>query len=190
MAKTFNDTEIRINYTVDGIAHSMTLGCQLGQSWTIGSDPLLSTKGGTDILASTCVDNFMTVVIPLYASDATFSNFEVWNYDAGVTDWTFVYSDSIALAGTSGATNKGAWQASYMYRATTGKVGRVIMLESISGVYASDSRPFGTLNETVATFLEGSTSWIYHSSGGFVSSVYKFSVTTNNALERRRYGVS
>lgn len=190
MAQTYNNAEIRITYQVQGITHRMNLGCLFSGSYTIGTDPSLVTKNSTTVTANAGVNDLIDLVATQYDTSVSFSSFEVWDIDQIATAPTFVYGQTIGGIGGSTTGIALGWQMTMLYRATTGKVGRIQMMESIDDIYGIVSRPFGPNLEALAVYVESDLSWIYHSSNGFVATVYSVQKTTNNALERKRYGVS
>lgn len=189
MAQTFNDTEVKIKYSVDGLSHRMVLGCKIAGLVISGTEPTFELKGGATQTATLAVTGLVDYIKTLYNNTCTFSDYEIWCNDLGSLGRFYVYGESLGIAGTLATGSKLAWQETLLYRSTNGKVGRLVMLENARDNYGKEARPFGISGENLATFIEGGTSWIYHSSGAFVSTVYALQRTTNNALERKRYNV-
>lgn len=190
MAQTYNNAEVRIRYQVNTLQHTMTLGCNLEVGYSIGQIPNFIQADGLTIAADVALLNLITLFLPYYSADSSFQGYEIWDIDQHVTTPTFVYGQTLGLIGSSGTGAKEAWQFTMLYRADTGKVGRIVFLESIDSNYGTQTRPFGTTMEAIADYVEDFGTWIYHSSGGYPLTVYKNSRTTNNALERKRFGVS
>lgn len=189
MAQTYNNAEVRIRYIVQGIEHRMNLGIQFSAPYTIGENPSLATKGGTPSSADGLINDLVTLVAAGYNNTVDFSDYEIWDIDQYSTEPTFVYGAALGISGGSALGIGQAWQVTMLYRAETGKVGKLILLEPIYTNYGQYARPFLTVLENIAVSLESALSFVYHSSGGFVTTVYKYNGTTNNALERKRYRV-
>lgn len=192
MALTKNETEIRIKYTVGTFQHTHTIGVVtnvLVPSPTNDID--LVPAGGGIVLASTAVPAYIALHQPLFAETDTFDSWEAWYLGDGTFSPVYLAGRSLGLNGTAapGTAAIPESQYSFMYRATTGKVGRITMLGSTREPYKTDGRPFpNPANEAIATYLEGDSCVVYHSSNGYPAVVYKYTVTRNNAMERRIYG--
>jgi hypothetical protein len=129
----------------------------------------LNGVGGTQAL-NALVDAYLNLVKAIYANAAnnTWDYVELWKYDPGTFDASFVSVYNTAVAGTSASPMNTANEQIMTFRTLEGGVMRVHYEESVKSIGVADSAPFADaaleairayIGDTPKPFLGADTSY-------------------------------
>jgi len=125
---------MKVFYTVQSREHVMQLNCQPQTAPDVG-DAMntinLLGRNGIAYLATTVIGQLMTVTEPLYnAAQATFLRAELWRFEPGTFDATYISTEDISDPGLSASATVTAAEQVFTFRSQEGGVMRVHLLES------------------------------------------------------------
>ena len=109
--------EVRLTYTVAGRTHVQRLNTNV--NGTPPYDPAFANidvfiKGGGVVDLATAVDDWVTLIKPLfYSVNATFDFAELWHYETDSYIAAFQTNYAISVAGTNGSAGVNAGQAGH-----------------------------------------------------------------------------
>lgn len=180
---------VKIFTLQNGVTHVMTLPVNVLSGYVVGEEPSLHPKVGSPVLFSTCVDDFVTLLKPLFGTDTSFSTAEYWAKPDDEDDPFWVYTHSVGEVGTGAAASADMLQAVMSFRTYLGGIFRLYLME-ISGdvpVNFRTSWPFGAgayLN--LANYLIGDDGWVIGMDNGSLVVPMNFTTKFNDALRKKR----
>lgn len=188
--------EVRINYSVtvagQTLQHQQRLNFKCNPVPTAG-DPFNSIAveraDGTTQTLQTLVDNWITVLRPMYASGvSTFIDAEAWKYLPGTFEASYISSYAINLAGTSATGAVAAGQAIMTFRTLEGGIMKVSLMESSIAVGPSRSYTAMTSAEQdIANAVFVAPQKFLGRDTSYPFSVLRLHPGTNEALFKKRY---
>lgn len=180
---------VKLYYTFSGIQHVMTLPVNPTETNpVVGEEPSFTRRNGTTALMSTLVLEWVTLVKAIYAPTAEFQSAEYWSAPTG-EDPVWIYTQTLAIVGTSGSANISMSQRVMTFRTTIGGVYKAYFMECDGAVVLNtrDAYPFsGAPNAAIATYLIGLTNWILARDNGYPIAGINLSTKTNDALRKKR----
>lgn len=156
--------EVEINYTCFNLDHSMRLNCKVVGTPIVGQDPTtieVLQRSGFPLALDVAVDLFVEKLLPLFAPDATFNDYNLYQYTEGTFDKTYITTGSLAEDGTAAGVTQLAHQNTVTFRTQEGNGMKIVLLESESTnqlklPYAT----VGTTYKNLMDYLTGTTNWI------------------------------
>lgn len=191
--------EMRFFYTVDttpggAIEHQLRFSCDLetdpdpGDTFT-GFN--LKLSGGGVVLASTCVNNTIDKLEDLFNStDADFTRCELWKYDEGTFDATYVTAMALTLPGTSVTATNPAGETIMTCRTKGGGIFKICLEDTVGdygppAVYADCN---ALIQAAFDYFCHLSTAPFMGRDGTYPFLPLKMSPGQNENLFKKRYG--
>lgn len=184
--------QMRIFYSVSSVEHQLQLNCIPAVTPEVGdlfNEINLVGRNGTNYLASTVLGQLLTVLEPLFSlTETSFDRAELWAYAPGTFDATYISSNDISDAGSSGTAPVPAGQQIFTFRTQEGGVMRLTLMEGTeapgqSQGYASMS----ALNQALVTHVNRPEGvWVGRDTS-YPVAFMKHHPGTNEAVFKRRY---
>lgn len=183
--------EVRLFYTTSGLQHQARYNCFADASPTPGtaSNAInLVQKDASLINLETAVDDWIALLAPVFNTAATFDRAELWQYEVGTTNATFIAAWTIGSNGSSATSPNLAHQDTLTWRTLEGNILKVVLLDGISiskdqVSYAADLPAF----KAIADYVVSNDDWIIGKDTSFPVAYIRRSGGENEALARRRY---
>lgn len=156
--------EVELFYTVDGITHTARYNCDTVGTPTPGDLPStidLAIRGGGMVQLDTAIAAWVLIWKATFDIPSSFDSFNLWKYDPGTFDRTFISAGTIGTAGTNVLTAIPAQQSTLTFRTLEGNNMRVTMLETTETTL--DRVPYagiGVFYQTIMDFVVSTDNWI------------------------------
>ena len=166
---------LRMFYTASTREHVQQLNIDLDQDAAPG-DPFenltVVTIAAQSPSLDAYVDAWVALMVPFYASaTATIDYAELWKYDPGTYDATFISSYDIAEAGTAGGSTNIASEGIYTFRTTEGGVMKIVFEDTVTSPGASV--PYASLGGSSADLVD----FVLGDGGGFLGKDTSFPIS-------------
>lgn len=184
--------EVRMFYQVDGLAHTARYNCFASGSPVPGTDPatidLVQQDAGL-VNVMTALSDWVALLRPVYETSSSFDRAELWQYDVGTTNGTFIAAWNIGLAGTTVQPPIYAGQVTMTFRTLEGNIMKVVLLESTAASKAKVPYAVDTIAEwkAIADYVVDPSGWQLGRDTSFPIAYIQRSGGENEALFRRRY---
>lgn len=188
--------ELRIYYTsqpagFQEIEHRHTMDVNVN-NWpepgTAFVDIFVERRDTTTSNLSTVVDEYVALLIPLFASSQTITRAELWHIPEGTTNGQYISSYSIAELGTNGNDENPAYQGTLTFRSIGGSTMRVQLMEIPLASNLREPYPTGNaLLNNIFAYVSGLTSPFLARDNTPPFAPMNYSGGQNEALWRKRY---
>lgn len=184
---------VKINYTISGITHHAKIHCFPVGDLVPGEEPNLSPKVGAPILFSTAVAAYVNVAKAMFFTDALFNDAEVWSQPTEDDDPIWIYTTSLAVAGTSVVATAVNRQVVLTLRTALGHLAKLYFMD-VSGGFPNDTRETNPIAnpvvDAIADYAIGASSWIIGKDNGSLVIPIAWQSKTSDALRKKRlFGV-
>ncbi len=157
-----------------------------------GDNTLLLRKGATSQLWTTCVDDLVLVLKPLFsaAGVTTFDFADLYlQADANSTP-VFTSTHLIAVTATGGTGTVSELMETYSFRSADGGKFKLLLLEGLATV--NNRHTYGTLSaaqKALVDFLIGNNSFVHARDNSYLQTFLFQTTKTNDILRKKRMGL-
>lgn len=189
--------ELRLFYTLTissvALVHQARYNIDLAAPPTPGdafSTMTVKTKDGTNPTLAFFASGWAALFKAALSSNAgcTVDYYELWKIEPESFDASYISTESVAAAGTSGSATIPAQQSIMTFRTALGGVLKINVLEGIAAAVGRDTAPFSTaaLEAMRAAVIGGGNPFLGRDGSYPFASIAHFS-GTNEAVFKRRF---
>lgn len=150
--------------TYDGVLfpHHMTIPVNYDGTPTPGSEPDLLLKDGSSVGGETAIGDFVTELLPNFATNTHFGLCEFHTVDAVTGDDQFVYAFNLGMVGSAGSANIPTSEMVLTFKLQTGGLYRLYLMEGASPANHKFLPPYGAgYVQDISDFVVGATSPVW-----------------------------
>lgn len=156
--------EIELFYSVNGIVHISRINCDVSGNPTPGDDPDtidLIQQNTSLVKVDVAVAAYVDLWKVHFNTSSTFDSYNLWKYDVGTFDRTFITAETLAVSGTNAQATTIAHQHTLTFRTTEGNNMKLVMLESSETKLIRESyAASGQQVKDIMDFVVGDTGWL------------------------------
>lgn len=186
--------QIRINYTVASRPHQQRLNCQVVGTPEVGADPatitLINRGNSMNPFMDDAVNNWASLMSAVYDDTlAAWSNAELWKYEAGTFDASYVTTHPITETGLDTGTVNTAAQHIITFRTGAGGILRLDFMETnLTAPQVPDTPPFTSSGlEAIRQLLISDANWVYARDNSYPVAAIAMYAGHNEALIKKIY---
>lgn len=190
--------QVRMYYTVTPVGevalqHVLQWNCDLTGDPAVGTNfniiPVIR-RVGDDTMLDAVVDSLVAVIRPMYAAaTTTLTHAELWKFEPGTFDASFVSTYNINLAATGTGSDIESSEMIFTYRSQEGGVMKVHLMEGETA--AGDVQDYGDMNAATQDFadwwIDGATSWSLARDTSYPVAFMRLFPGQSEALFKRRH---
>lgn len=179
---------IRLTYSGAFLPHHQIIPINFSGTPTPGVEPELSPTGGTPVLFTVAVDNYVADALAPSLGDTTKVGLaDIYAVDPTTGVRTFIYTYNAAGIGTSINDQVPTVEAVWVFKSTVGKPIKVYVME---GVYEPDARNVGTVpvgpRQDMIDYILSADNIFYGRTNAYPLAFSTFTSKVNDVLRRRQ----
>jgi len=155
----------------------------------VGAEPLFTTLGNGNVLMSTCIDAWITIVRTVYDADTTFISAEFWSKPTPADDPVWCYEHPINVTGNVVGNVQLAGEMVFSFRTFGGHLMKLYFMDFSDQIDLNVRAALGTIgagaNANIRDYVLSDASWLVAKDNSHAVAPLYYNTKMNDVLRRK-----